>query len=70
MNFSRINLHIILAFLLSDHGYDCWLGNSRGNDYGLKHKYLSTNSREFWNFSFHEVIKINVKIKLKLNNIF
>lgn len=43
------------AFLLSMNGYDCWLGNSRGNDHSLKHKFLNTQSRAYWNFSFHEI---------------
>lgn len=46
---------IFLAYLLSNNGYDCWLGNSRGSDYGLKHKFQPKNSKEFWNFSFHEI---------------
>lgn len=32
-----------------------WLGNTRGNDHGLSHKTLSVDSREFWDFSFHEI---------------
>lgn len=43
------------AFLLSDNGYDVWLGNSRGTDHCLRHKTFSTDSKEFWNFSFHEI---------------
>lgn len=35
-------------------GYDCWLGNTRGNDFGLKHKTISVDSKKFWDFSFHE----------------
>jgi lysosomal acid lipase/cholesteryl ester hydrolase len=41
--------------LLSDNGYDVWLGNTRGNDYGLHHKKLKVESKEFWNFSWHEI---------------
>jgi lysosomal acid lipase/cholesteryl ester hydrolase len=46
---------IALAYLLSDNGYDVWMGNVRGNKYSSKHKTLSTRSTEFWNFSFHEM---------------
>lgn len=43
------------AYLLSNNGYDVWLGNVRGSDHSLKHKTLSVQSKEFWNFSFHEI---------------
>lgn len=39
---------------MSDLGYEVWLGNTRGNDYGLRHKTMTVNSKEFWDFSFHE----------------
>ncbi|XP_055640361.1 lipase 3-like [Toxorhynchites rutilus septentrionalis] len=44
-----------LAYELSDMGYDVWLGNARGNRYSRRHKYLSTNEVEFWEFSWHEI---------------
>ncbi|KAJ9580151.1 hypothetical protein L9F63_004168, partial [Diploptera punctata] len=44
-----------IGYLLSDAGYDVWLGNSRGNTYSRNHKYYIPESREFWEFSWHEV---------------
>ncbi|KAL3285316.1 hypothetical protein HHI36_019425 [Cryptolaemus montrouzieri] len=44
-----------LAFLMADNGYDVWLGNTRGNEYGLKHKELDPSDTEFWNFSYHDI---------------
>jgi len=44
-----------LAFVLSDAGYDVYLGNVRGNTYGLRHVKLNTNQVEFWNFSWDEI---------------
>ena len=44
-----------LGFILSDIGYDVWLGNMRGNKYGLGHEQLSTKDEAFWNFSFDEM---------------
>ncbi|KAH8294693.1 hypothetical protein KR018_001518, partial [Drosophila ironensis] len=44
-----------LPYLLSDAGYDVWLGNSRGNLYGRRHSSLTPQDSEFWKFSFHEI---------------
>ncbi|KAH8247925.1 hypothetical protein KR038_012025 [Drosophila bunnanda] len=44
-----------LPFLLSDAGYDVWLGNARGNRYSKNHTYLSTKHPNFWRFSWHEI---------------
>lgn len=43
-----------LAYYLADNGYDVWMGNSRGTRY-TTHEYLSPESADFWNFSFHEM---------------
>ncbi|XP_015121087.1 lipase 3-like [Diachasma alloeum] len=44
-----------LAYLLSDLGYDVWLGNDRGNALSKAHVNLSTDESEYWNFSWHEM---------------
>lgn len=46
---------IALAYLLSSSGYDVWLGNARGNKYSMSHASLSSESNEFWQFSWHEI---------------
>ena len=38
------------AFVLADAGFDVWLGNVRGNTYGLRHVKYPVHSDEFWNF--------------------
>ncbi|XP_075149495.1 lipase 3-like [Haematobia irritans] len=49
-----------LAFELVDQGYDVWLGNNRGNNYGKNHLNISSNDREFWRFTFHEIGTIDL----------
>nr|XP_034185020.1 lipase 3-like [Osmia lignaria] len=44
-----------LAFLLSDRGYDVWLGNVRGSRYSRKHRVMNTTNGKFWKFSWHEI---------------
>lgn len=44
-----------LAYFLADNGYDVWLGNARGSRHSMKHKTLSPDSGDFWNFSWHEI---------------
>ncbi|XP_058456953.1 lipase 3-like [Malaya genurostris] len=44
-----------LPYLLSDRGYDVWLGNARGNRYSRKHSYLSIETKDYWDFSWHEI---------------
>ena len=44
-----------LAFLLSDAGYDVWLGNTRGNKYARRHASKHVNNPDFWQFSIDEI---------------
>jgi lysosomal acid lipase/cholesteryl ester hydrolase len=44
-----------IPFILANRGFDVWLGNNRGNKHSRFHKTYSTDSFEFWNFSFHEM---------------
>lgn len=44
-----------LAYMLADRGFDVWMGNARGNRYGLKHTHLNEHERDFWQFSWHEI---------------
>lgn len=53
-------LRNLLAYYLADNGYDVWLANARGNEFSKNHKYLSTNSTPYWNFSFHEMAKYDL----------
>lgn len=44
-----------LANFFIEENMDLWLVNIRGNKYSCGHRHLDTESKEFWNFSFHEV---------------
>lgn len=46
-----------IAFILADLGYDVWLSNFRGNTYSRHHETYSINDKEFWDFSFHGILK-------------
>ena len=43
------------AFMLSRSGFDVWLGNNRGNTYGLRHVNLTKDQKEFWDFDFEQM---------------
>lgn len=66
---SNLKDYIIVAFQLSDLGFDVWLGNSRGNTYSRKH--VSLNADEdlgYWNFSYVTIIEQLLDLeKLKSN---
>lgn len=52
-----------LAAVLSDAGYDMWVGNCRGNKYSRRHTQLNPDTNNiFWNFSFHEMAVIDLRL--------
>ena len=44
-----------LAYVLADAGYDVWMSNVRGNKYSKEHVTYKSDSKSFWNFSWHDV---------------
>lgn len=49
-----------LAYVLADAGYDVWMTNIRGNKYSREHTFLKTNTKAYWDFSWHEVAEHDV----------
>lgn len=49
-----------LGYVLSDLGYDVWMGNARGNRYSKNHTSLNSDYVEFWDFTFHEMGKYDL----------
>ncbi|XAR55313.1 Triacylglycerol lipase [Bertholletia excelsa] len=45
-----------LAFILADNGYDVWLANTRGTNSSLGHTTLSPNDKEYWDWSWDELV--------------
>lgn len=46
--------HTALAYMVSDAGYDVWLGNFRGNTYSKRHVTLKPFMSAFWNFAIDD----------------
>lgn len=46
---------IALPYLLSDHGFDVFLGNARGSKFSTEHATHTYKSSDYWNFSWHEI---------------
>ncbi|KAG5674587.1 hypothetical protein PVAND_004541 [Polypedilum vanderplanki] len=44
-----------LPLILADNGHDVFLGSRRGSKYSSKHLHLSIESRDFWDFTWHEI---------------
>lgn len=50
-----VNGNKSLAFMLSIAGYDVWILNSRGTILSNRHKTLSYDDAQYWDFSFHDM---------------
>lgn len=49
-----------LAYVLSEAGYDVWMANVRGNKYSREHLSLKSDSKAYWNFSWHDIAEQDV----------
>ena len=54
-----------LPIVLAKQGFDVYLGNVRGNMYGLKHASKSPWSSDFWNFSMREHAALDFPAQIK-----
>jgi hypothetical protein len=50
------------AFVIANQGFDVWLGNSRGNKYSREHATKSPDSKDFWDFSWPQMVYLTQKI--------
>jgi len=48
------------GFVISDAGFDVWLGNSRGNYFSTAHETLNPKDKEFWQFSWQEMGEFDI----------
>lgn len=54
-----------LAFFLADAGYDVWLGNNRGTQFGRKHISKNEKEKEYWEWSFSEMGKYDLPAQIE-----
>lgn len=43
------------AYLLTDAGYDVWLGNARGTEMSREHSWLNANESAYWDYSWQDI---------------
>ncbi|CAH0713079.1 unnamed protein product, partial [Brenthis ino] len=53
-----------LAYLLTDAGYDVWLGNVRGNKYSRRHVTKHVSNPDFWQFSIDEIALMDLPVMI------
>ncbi|XP_075159951.1 lipase 3-like isoform X1 [Haematobia irritans] len=53
-----------LPFMMADAEYDVWLGNTRGNTYGMNHTTIKRSSTKFWAYALDEISTIDVPAKI------
>ena len=42
--------NLFQGYILSDLGYDVWMGNARGNSYSRGHTTYDTDNSKYWEF--------------------
>ena len=52
------------AFMLSDAGYDVWLGNNRGSKHSLKHIKYNSKQYEFWDYTSETMGLYDIKAQI------
>jgi lysosomal acid lipase/cholesteryl ester hydrolase len=56
----RHNASDSLPLVLSDAGYDVWLGNNRGNKYSHKHVHKKPIHEDFWDYSLDDLARYDL----------
>merc|ERR1712212_1295814 len=50
--------------VITDNGYDVWMGNFRGNTYSRKHTSLNPNHKNYWDFTIDELARYDLPAML------
>lgn len=64
-NWNTNTMENSLAYLLTDAGYDVWMGNFRGNVYSRRHRNMTHEDPQFWKFSYDEMAQHDLPAMLE-----
>ncbi|MED6114905.1 hypothetical protein PIB30_085070 [Stylosanthes scabra] len=53
-----------LAYVLADNGYDVWMANTRGTRRSRGHTTLTTNDKEYWDWTWEELANYDLPASL------
>uniref|UniRef100_A0A1I7U8F8 Lipase n=1 Tax=Caenorhabditis tropicalis TaxID=1561998 RepID=A0A1I7U8F8_9PELO len=53
------------AFVFADAGFDVWLGNVRGTEYGLNHTKFTPSDPSFWNFTLYDYSHFDLRQQIE-----
>lgn len=57
-----------LAFMMANSGYEVWIGNTRSSNYTFGHLKFTRKEKEFWNWSWDDLVKSDLPSMLQYVN--